>query len=186
MTSVIAAFAQVNRVNLEVCRVAAILLTAAIAIIVALGVFFRYVLNDSLSWAEELSKFCMLWLAFIGSPIALRFGNHIAIELLPSALPRRLGETVRALVMVLVIAFLTLLVWKSWAFAWNGWSQTAIAIGDISMFWIFVSIPVGAASMWLVAVQLLLEHLMRAAGGDPPEDPFMAAHFQRVAGHHGE
>ncbi|MGI9520534.1 MAG: TRAP transporter small permease [Hyphomicrobiaceae bacterium] len=178
----ISAFAHVNWVNLAICRIAAILFCASIAIIVAAGVFFRYVLNDSLSWAEELSKFCMLWMVFVGSPIALRAGNHIAIEVLPSFLPERLEAILKAAVMAVVIVFLAVLAWNSWGFAWNGRTQTAIAIGDVSMFWIFVSIPVGSTSMLLVAIQLFLEHLVRVAGGEPPEDGFMRTYGAHLAG----
>ena len=186
MHEIISVLSRVNRINLEACRLASILLCGAIAVIVAAGVFFRYVLNDSLSWAEELSKFCMLWLVFVGSPIALRIGNHIAIEILPSALPVRIAALLRAFVMAIVIIFLTILIWKSWGFAANGWSQTAIAIGDISMFWIFVSIPVGAVSLLLVAIQLLLEQLTRAIGGTPPIDSFIARFGGQLTGQASE
>lgn len=186
MYELVSLLSRVNRINLEACRLASIFLCGAIAVIVAAGVFFRYVLNDSLSWAEELSKFCMLWLVFVGSPIALRIGNHIAIEILPGALPARTAALLRAAVMAIVIAFLVVLLWKSWGFAANGWSQTAIAIGDISMFWIFVSIPVGAASMLLVAVQLLLEQLTRVLGGTPPIDSFTGRYGGDLTGQASE
>lgn len=186
MRSSIAILSQLNRLNLEICRFASILLCGAIVVIVAAGVFFRYVMNDSLSWAEELSKFCMLWLVFVGSPIALRLGNHIAIELLPGALPSRVAALLRTVVVAIVIAFLGILLWKSWGFAANGWSQTAIAIGDVSMFWIFVSIPVGAASMLLVALQMFLEHLTRALGGEPPIDPFIERYGAELSGQASE
>ncbi|MEM7774673.1 MAG: TRAP transporter small permease [Pseudomonadota bacterium] len=182
MSLVIAVLSRLNRVNLELCRVASILLCGAIVGIVAAGVFFRYVLNDSLSWAEELSKFCMLWLVFVGSPIALRAGNHIAIEILPGALPERMAAILRTMVMAIVITFLFILIWKSWGFAANGWNQTAIAIGDVSMFWIFVAIPVGSASMLLVAVQLFFEHLTRVFGGTPPVDPFLVRYASDLTG----
>jgi len=186
MNVLITILSRINRINLEVCRIAVIALCAAIVVIVAASVFFRYVLNDSLSWAEELSKFCMLWLVFVGSPIALRVGNHIAIEMLPGALPERAGALLRAAVMGLVMTFLVVLLWKSWGFAVNGWTQTAIAIGDVSMFWIFVSIPVGAASMLLVALQLLLEEFSRVLGGTPPVDPFIARYGSELSGQAGE
>jgi len=186
MYGLISLLSHINRVNLAACRLASIFLCGAIAVIVAAGVFFRYVLNDSLSWAEELSKFCMLWLVFVGAPIALRIGNHIAIEILPGALPERPAALLRTAVMALVIAFLAVLLWKSWGFAANGWTQTAIAIGDISMFWIFVSIPVGSASMLLVAAQLLLEQLLRVFGGTPPADAFTRRYGRELTGQASE
>lgn len=168
---------RINRWNLELCRVAAIMLAATIAVVVAGGVFWRYVLNDALSWSEELAKFMMLWLVFVGAPIGLRFGDHVAIEMLPNLLPPRLRAAVFALVMAIVAVFVAALMVVSFSFAWNGRTQVAIAIGDISMFWIFAAIPFGAASMLLVALQIFLERLADIVRpGARPEDPFHARH----------
>lgn len=150
----------VNRVNLEFCRVAAVLLVAAIAAVVAAGVFWRYVLNDALAWSEELAKFMMLWLVFVGAPIALRLGDHVAIQMLPNALSPRLRSALMVALSVVIALFCAMLTVKSAEFTWNGRRQVAIAIGDVSMFWIFVSIPFGAASMLLVAIQQAFEYLV--------------------------
>jgi len=59
--------------------------------IFALGViqvFFRYVVQSSLGWSEELSRYLFVWLIFIGSAVALPKGFHIAIDMLPC--PERL------------------------------------------------------------------------------------------------
>lgn len=165
----------INRWNLELCRVTAITLAAAIAVVVAAGVFWRYVLNDAISWSEELSKFLMLWLVFVGAPIGLRFGDHVAIEMLPNMLPARLRAAVFAIVAAIVAVFVGALMVVSFSFAWNGRTQVAIAIGDISMFWIFAAIPFGSASMLLVAAQLLLESIADLVRpGARPEDAFHA------------
>ncbi len=149
----------VNRVILELCRWSAMLLAIGIAVVVAAGVFWRYVLNDSLSWYEEMAKFMMVWLVFVGAPIALRVGDHISIEMLPNALPDRLRSLLWCGISVVIMWFCAMLTIVSFQFAWNGRTQVAIAIGDISMFWIFVSIPFGAAVMFLIATQQALENL---------------------------
>ena len=154
--------AAINRPILEVCRLAALALVVAIAGVVAAGVFWRYVLNDSLSWYEELAKFMMVWLVFMGAPVALRLGGHISIEMLPQSLPPRLRALLWLVVTVIVAWSCWMLAVYGYRFAWNGRNQTAIAIGNVSMLWIFASIPLGAAAMFLVAVQQALEHLGNA------------------------
>lgn len=172
--AVIRGLSLANRANLEVCRISAILLAAGIAAVVAAGVFWRYVLNDALSWYEELAKFMMLWLVFVGAPIALRLGDHVAIQMLPNALPPRARALLMIVVSLVIAWFCLMLTIQSHAFAWNGRSQVAIAIGDISMYWIFVSIPFGAASMLLVAVQQTLEQIADLiAPGQGPKDGFV-------------
>jgi tripartite ATP-independent transporter DctM subunit len=61
-------------------------LLAATVVIALVQVFWRYVLNDSLSWPEEMARWAFVWLVFLGSAMLTRRGGHIAIELLPRAL----------------------------------------------------------------------------------------------------
>jgi hypothetical protein len=50
-----AGLGRLNRALLLACRLATILLCAAVTAVVAVGVFWRYVLNDALSWSEEVA-----------------------------------------------------------------------------------------------------------------------------------
>ena len=155
------------------CRYTAISLTIGIAVIVAAGVFWRYVLNDSLTWSEELAKFFMVWLVFVGAPIALRVGDHVAIHIFPDALPSRLRSILMVFISLLIVWFCYILTIESSSFAWNARTQVLIAIGDFSMLWIFASIPFGAIAMLMVSSQQTLEHLQNSLHpGSAKIDPF--------------
>ena len=157
MNSLIRFLSAINMVQLSAFRWGAMFLVLAIAAIVSASVFFRYVLNDSLSWSEELAKYAMLWLVFLGAPIALRMGVHPNIEIMISKFPKRITKTILTLMHLAVFIFCAFLALKSHEFAWNGRTQVAISVGDISMYWFFVSIPLGMASMALVSLQQFLE-----------------------------
>ncbi len=60
-----------------------------LAFIVFLQFFTRYVLNDSLGWTEEVARFMLIAVTFVGSVMAARKESHIAVELLFRYLPRR-------------------------------------------------------------------------------------------------
>lgn len=57
---------------LALLKWSAIMLTAVMLVIMVVQVFFRYVLNDSIVWAEELSTFMMMWVAFLVAPVLYR------------------------------------------------------------------------------------------------------------------
>jgi hypothetical protein len=56
--------------------------------VVAAQVFFRYVLNHSLFWSEELARYILVWLTFLGASVAYRRGVHPRIDLFVSRLAR--------------------------------------------------------------------------------------------------
>ena len=157
--ALLVALGAINDVLLFVCKWLAIALVAAIALIVISSVIFRYGFNNSLAWSEDAAKFLMVWLAFIGAPLGFHHGAHVAIELVPQGAPPALRRILRSLVYAVVLVLMVVLTWHAWLFAWNGRTQVALTIGDVSMFWIFLAMPIGAAVMAAVALELLLATL---------------------------
>jgi TRAP-type C4-dicarboxylate transport system permease small subunit len=174
LSAALGALAAINRSTLAACRLATMALVGAIALVIAASVFWRYALNDALSWAEEVSKYLMIWMVFTGAPIALRQGSHVAIEIFPNALPERAKQLVFALVSLVIAALMVVLIHRGSTFAWNGRTQTAIIIGDFSLFWLFVSIPIGSAIMLLVALEAALRRFAHAL--DPERFPLAEDH----------
>ncbi|QZY53803.1 TRAP transporter small permease [Crassaminicella profunda] len=52
----------------------------ATTIILFVNVVLRYVFESSTSWAEELVKYLMIWITFIGASICVRRGAHVSID----------------------------------------------------------------------------------------------------------
>ena len=48
--------------------------------LVLTSVFFRYVLNNSLSWSEELARYICIWIGFLSASMALRRNMHIGLS----------------------------------------------------------------------------------------------------------
>ena len=86
----------------------------ALAFIVFLQFFTRYILNDSLSWTEEIARYGLMSLAFIGGAVVTRKKSHIAVELLSNLMkPGRLRSALLALVDFITLAFMALLAYFS-------------------------------------------------------------------------
>ena len=68
------------------------------AVIVAVQVFFRYVLNHSLFWSEELARYLLVWLTFLGASVAYRRKAHPGIDFFYIKMPPIIKTTARFLV----------------------------------------------------------------------------------------
>jgi TRAP-type transport system small permease protein len=86
----------------------------SLAFIVFLQFFTRYVLNDSLAWTEEIARYALMWVVFIGGAMVTRRNTHIAVELLSNVMkPGLLRAALLALVDFIKLAFIGLLAFVS-------------------------------------------------------------------------
>lgn len=119
---------------------------AAMTVIIALQVFFRYVLNDALSWTEEIGRYLMIWICFLGSAMALKYGEHISVTFIQDHLPPRLRRGVGLAIGLAVLGFFLLGTWEGLLMTLQVADQQAPATW-ISMAWAYACIPVGCLFM---------------------------------------
>ncbi|MBI4507290.1 MAG: TRAP transporter large permease subunit [Chloroflexi bacterium] len=68
----------------EVCYVTT---TCGFATVMLVGVFFRYALNNSLAWSDEVSLILFIWATLFAATTAYRHDKHVNIDFLVRALP---------------------------------------------------------------------------------------------------
>ncbi|MBN9261113.1 MAG: TRAP transporter small permease [Hyphomicrobium sp.] len=81
--------------------------------IVFLQFFTRYVLNDSLAWTEEIARYALMWLTFIGAAVVARKNLHISVEVLLHYLPVVPARLLLAIVDAIKLLFIGLLAYFS-------------------------------------------------------------------------
>ena len=126
----------------------------ALALTAALQVFCRYLLNYSLFWSEELARFLLVWLTFLGAAVAYQRGSHAAVDFVYKRLspPYRRGAGV--LVHLAALAFFLILVIHGTRFAYFVRLQVSPALGLPK--WIPLTvIPLSGALMALSALAFL-------------------------------
>lgn len=152
--------AWLNNGMLALCRHLLILIVALLTIILIAAVVWRYALNDAIPWSEEVSKYLMVWLTFLGTPIALRQAGHISIDLLLKVFRPRGQQVFHLVINLVIIATMGIVFWKGVAFAELGARQVASSL-NFSMLWMYISVPIGSALTCLVAI----EHSLRSLAG---------------------
>ena len=154
-------------------RWALIVLLAAMAVIIFVNVALRYLTNQSIEWAEEVSRHMMIWLTFLGAGPVLRYGGHIAIENLQDALPRSLAIAIRVFVALLLFAFFGFMIWYGWLYVGRTMFQLTAAT-QIPFAYIYLAMPVGGV--------LLIVHFLLVLRGYVLERKFATdGHFDAMA-----
>jgi tripartite ATP-independent transporter DctM subunit len=135
----------------------AALLMAAVVLLLLGGVISRYVIDLPLVWVEEAASICFIWLAMLGSAIALDRNEHLRLTLFLRLLPERLQGPVEATALMALAAFLVAMLPVTFEYAYEEWFITSAALHIPNTFRV-AGIPVGFTMM----LGLLLVHAFRS------------------------
>ena len=79
-------------------------------------VVFRYVLEASLSWSEELARFLLMWLAALSAAYAMKTGAHFALRFVVDRTPPNVQRWIVSVVALSSAAFLAVFAYQSLRF----------------------------------------------------------------------
>ena len=125
--------------------------------IVFLQFFTRYVLNDSVAWTEEIARFLLIGVTFIGSVMATRKQSHIAVEFVYRWVPRTGRRIAQFVIDVITTAFFIVLAILSAQIAGRTRQlMVSIELPKASIYWVVVAAFVCMAlySAWNTWVHL--------------------------------
>jgi TRAP-type C4-dicarboxylate transport system permease small subunit len=146
-----------DAINHSVGIVLAVML-AVMTVLITWQVFARFVVGDSLTFSEEVSRFLMIWLTLLGAAYAVRRGTLLAVEILPDLLKGIAWKTVKIIAHVLSLVFYVILIVYGWEIASTVSYQKAPATG-VSMMWPMLALSAGGVLMLLNTLVVMIEEL---------------------------
>ena len=135
-----------------------IVMLAILVVIVLLAVFYRYVLNDSITWSAEVARYMCIWVGFLSASLVLNERGHIGLEFFIHKAPEAYQNIVRCICDAAVLVFLVIIVVLGVQLSIFQLSQHSPSL-RISMIWPYASVPVAAFLMSLQAVLLIMKDL---------------------------
>lgn len=153
----------------KMVEIPAAMLVAAEILVLLYGVMCRYFFHTPVIWTDELASCLFLWLAMLGSVIALRRNEHMRMTALVSKASPAMRSFLEVLATVAPLLFLTLLVEPSIEFAVDEQFITTPAMGIVNS-WRASALPVGIILMLVVTLIRMtqvakIRHLFAAIGG---------------------
>jgi TRAP-type C4-dicarboxylate transport system permease small subunit len=144
-------------------------LLAVIAVVVLLQVGVRFVLtaagvNIAAPWTEELARYLLVWMIFLGAGVGCRRMQLIALTFVINWLPPWLGSAARLLALCLCLWLFGILLVYGWQFVQLIGRSEMSPVMQISKSWVYWAMPIGAALMIVNTLAFIAEALM--PGGD--------------------
>lgn len=119
--------------------------------------FTRYALNDSASWTEEIARYLLICLVFIGAAIGVRKNTHIQVDIFYRFMAPALARTLSTLVDVVRVLFFSYAIYLTYSLMQKIGKQP-MAIVDWPIGLIYAMVMLGFALMCFRAVQALIKH----------------------------
>jgi TRAP-type C4-dicarboxylate transport system permease small subunit len=130
-------------------------LAGLLLILLNWAVFARFVLNDSVSWGEELPAYLLATLTFVGAAYLTRTNEHLGFDAVLRVMLPTMQRLVTALNLVLMASFGALLAWYGGLAAVSFLGRSLISI-DAPMALFRAAMPFGGALITLVCVVRLV------------------------------
>lgn len=121
----------------------------------------RYVFNDSAAWTEEIARYQLIAVVFVGAAIGVAKNNHIQVDFFYRHMPARMGRVMSTVVDVVRIAFFGAAVVMTIQMMVKIGNQTRMTIVDLPMNIVYGLCLLGFAAMLWRACQVALIHYRR-------------------------
>ncbi|MEO8303547.1 MAG: TRAP transporter small permease [Betaproteobacteria bacterium] len=136
-------------------------LTLGVFWLLALDVFYqfftRYVLQDSAAWTEEIARYLLIVICFVGSSMGVRKNTQIHVEFLYRWLPVPVGRALSTFVDLARVAFLAYAVFLT-AQLVPKMQNLKMTVVDVPMSYIYGIVGFGFVMMTFRAIQVTVRH----------------------------
>jgi TRAP-type C4-dicarboxylate transport system permease small subunit len=134
--------------------------------IVFLQFFTRYVLNDSVAWTEEIARYLLMWVTFVGAAVAMRRRVHIAVEVLLNFMPPRVVRILNFLIDAITLGFTSLLCWYA-VTIYERMKIQKMTVIDWPMSYVYAGVGLGCFLLLYRTVQMVFSNARRGWRPDP-------------------
>lgn len=149
-------------VFIEIVKAASNVCLAAMFVVVMIGVVSRYVMASPIRWSDELARYLMIYMVFLGSAVSFRAEKHPSLTFLIDKLPKNARLIWDSVIDLLVLVVLVMVIHGGLEML-DGPSGRTPAL-RMRYSWIYVAIPIGGAAMVIEVCLRILSRVLRVVG----------------------
>jgi len=127
------------------------------AAVVFYQVFTRYVMDDPAGWTEEIARYFLVAVVFVGAAMSVRKNNHIQVDYFYRLMPQAMGRVLSTAVDLVRCLFLGYASWLTWLLLQRIGNQP-MAVIDLPVGWVFSAMLFGFLLMFLRSLQVAWRH----------------------------
>ncbi len=151
--------AQMKLVDLFLLKTLGYLLIIMTVTVIA-QVFCRYVLNSSLVWSEELARYIMIWIGFLGAACGLPRGELASLTFIREKVPKMLQKLLIISCALLLLMFEGVLLFTGIKFILDNVEQVSPSLG-LPMYVPYAAIPFSSILMIIYTIQVYSNELFK-------------------------
>ncbi|MDF2533346.1 MAG: hypothetical protein K0Q65_2927 [Clostridia bacterium] len=147
-------------------------LLAAMVAIVFWNVVSRYFLGASIAWSEEISRFMLIWVVFLGAVLAYVKDEHLSLDILIKAVPKRIAHIMQVMADIGVLYAIYIIVMGGLNLTMTSWDWLSPAAA-IPYAYVYLIIPIAGAAVLIMTIFKLIGHIKVLFGiskEEPKED----------------
>jgi C4-dicarboxylate transporter DctQ subunit len=124
------------------------------------AVIARYIFHLSTNFADQLSKYLVIWMVFLASSIGFSEGGHVSVEILKKKMPLNYQKAMFILIDILLSAFFIIIIIHGFKIAIRAKIFSDPLVFGISMIYPYMAIPIGFLIMLMEINLLAIIHLI--------------------------
>ena len=140
---------------------------AVMCLFVLLQIITRYIMNNPLSFSDEIARYAYVWMTFIGLSLATKHNLHVKVELLDFVIKSKKASLILNIIVdigvLLLLCFMLYLTWQYTMFSRiNHWSSLPV----LSMLIVNISFPIGCLLAVLRLTGLISKNIKLISQGE--------------------
>jgi len=123
--------------------------------LIFMQVTFRYIVNNPISWTEEVSRHLMIWSAFLGAAIAYRRNAHLGVDVFLSKFSKKIKKIILFCIYLVTFGYSLFLIIIGFEIAEKTMRQTSSAL-RYKMGYVYLLIPISFIIISLFSVEKII------------------------------